>query len=595
MKPNMFCKAALALGLAVAATALPLAAAPAPTAVELQWGVKVPLRDDVQLQATLYRPQGQKDPLPCVVTMTPYMAQSYHERGMYFAANGYVFATIDVRGRGNSGGDFRPFLQEGQDGHDVVEWMARQSYCNGKVTMWGGSYAGYDQWATAREKPPHLATIVPVAAVQPGLDYPMRNNIFYPYDMRWLTLVSGKLAQDTLFGDSTMWTGLFRSLHEAHKPFATLDTHVGNPSPIFQEWISHPQQDEYWDSMNLSPAQMAALDLPILTVTGHYDGDQPGALAFYGQHQQAATPAARDKHFLIIGPWDHAGTRTPQPEYAGLKLGAASLLDMNALHRDWYDWTMKSGPKPAFLKDRVAYYVMGPDQWRYAPTLEAVTAEHRPLYLGSDNGRANDVYASGRLESDARGKRSGSDSYRYDPLDTSFAAGDASDSDSELISQSPVLRRNGKQLIYHSAPLEKDTEVTGFFRLSAWLELDQPDTDFGVDIYAIGPDGGSVLLTTDVLRARYRESLRNAKPVTPGKAERYEFNRFTFISRQLKQGSRIRLVIGPINHFNMQKNYNSGGVVAQESGKDARPVTVRLLHDAKHPSALYMPIGAGAK
>lgn len=573
--------------------ALAAAADPAPTPVDLQWGVRIPLRDGVELQATLYRPQGQQQALPCVVTMTPYIAQNYHDRGMYFAAHGYVFASVDVRGRGNSGGEFRPFRQEAEDGHDVVEWLAQQSYCNGRIAMWGGSYAGYDQWATAKEKPPHLRSIVPVAAVMPGLDFPMRSNIFYPYDMRWLTYVSGRATQDKLFGDQKLWTDLFRSAHEAHAPFASLDHRFGNPSPIFQEWVAQPMQGDYWDRLNPTAVQYAALDLPILTLTGHYDGDQPGALAFYTQHLQQASAAARAQHYLVIGPWDHAGTRTPQAEYAGLKLGAASQLDMNALHREWYDFTLKDGPRPAFLKARVAYYLTGTDEWRYADSLEAVTREQRVFYLASDSGRANDVFASGRLETDARGRRSGSDRYVYDPLDTQAAAGDANDTPgAELLDQRPVLRRNGKQLVYHSAPFDADTDIAGFFRFSAWLRLDQPDTDFAVDVYAIGPDGGSVYLSSDFLRARHRHGLREQQLVTPGKVEPYTFDRFTFVARTLVRGSRLRLVVGPVNSLSWQKNYNSGGVVAQERAGDARTVTVELLHDARHPAALYVPLAA---
>ncbi len=564
----------------------------AETPVDLQWGVKIPMRDGVELQATLYRPQGQQEGLPCILSLTPYIAQNYHDRGMYFAANGYVFASVDVRGRGNSGGTFTPFLQEANDGHDIVEWLAKQSYCNGKITMWGGSYGGYDQWATAKEKPAHLATIVPVAAVQPGLDFPMRNNVFYPYDMRWLTYVSGRATQDKLFGDSKMWTVQFRSAYEAHAPFNTLDTRIGNPSTIFQEWVANPLRGPYWDRLNPTAEQYAALDFPILTVTGHYDGDQPGALAFYRQHMQYGSTAARDRHYLIIGPWDHAGTRTPPAEYAGLKFGKASQLDMNALHKAWYDWTMKNGPKPEFLKARVAYYVTGPDEWRYADTIEAITASTRSYFLASDGGRANDVYASGRLE-EGKAKRGGSDRYVYDPLDVSLAADDAADdSDAELLNQRGVLSRHGRQLVYHTAPFAADTDIAGFFRLSAWLRIDQPDTDFNVDIYAIAPDGSSLFLSNDVLRARHRESLRESRLAVPGKVERYDFERFTFVARRLQRGSRLRLVIGPVNSFNLQKNYNSGGVVNAESAKDARTVTVELLHDTQHPSALYVPVAA---
>ena len=104
--------------------------------VSFKWGVKIPLRDGVKLSATVYTPAQQKAPAPCIFTLTPYIAQSYHDRGMYFAAHGYPFLTVDVRGRGNSEGVFHPMIQEAQDGYDVVEWLAKQPYCNGKVTMW---------------------------------------------------------------------------------------------------------------------------------------------------------------------------------------------------------------------------------------------------------------------------------------------------------------------------------------------------------------------------------------------------------------------------------------------------------------------------
>ncbi|HYJ04348.1 MAG TPA: CocE/NonD family hydrolase, partial [Chthoniobacterales bacterium] len=147
-----------------APTASPSPKEPPPAAAdyELRWGVKIPMRDKVELNATLYLPKtpdGSAAKTPVIFTLTPYISDSYHARAAYFAARGYAFALVDVRGRGNSGGEFEPFAQEPRDGHDVVEWLARQPFCDGKVTMWGGSYAGFNQWATAKEFPPHLATI----------------------------------------------------------------------------------------------------------------------------------------------------------------------------------------------------------------------------------------------------------------------------------------------------------------------------------------------------------------------------------------------------------------------------------------------------
>ena len=142
--------------------------------VDWRWNVRIPLRDGIHLSAIAYLPTGQPTPRPCIFTLTPYISDSYHDRGMYFASHGYAFLSVDVRGRGNSEGEFHPLIQEAKDGYDIVEWLAQQPYCNGKVTMWGGSYAGYDQWATAKERPPHLATIVPAAAPVAGVDFPAR-------------------------------------------------------------------------------------------------------------------------------------------------------------------------------------------------------------------------------------------------------------------------------------------------------------------------------------------------------------------------------------------------------------------------------------
>lgn len=554
--------------------------------VSFQWGVKIPMRDGLHLSATVYTPTDQKHPAPCVFTLTPYISQTYHDRGVYFAAHGYPFLTVDVRGRGNSEGEFRPLIQEAQDGYDIVEWLAAQPYCNGKVSMWGGSYAGYDQWATAKEFPPHLATIVPVASPYIGVDFPARNNIFTPYDMQWLTYTSGRAAQDRIFGDDSFWGARYRQWFEAGSAFSEFDTLLGNPSSIFKEWLAHPHLDAYWDRYNPTSRQYAKLQIPILTITGSHDDNQLGALTHYREHLKNASAEARARHYLVIGPWDHAGTRTPKAEFGGLTLGPASLVDLPKLHLDWYGWTMQGGARPQFLKKNVAYYVMGAEKWRYADTLEAVTAQRRPYYLAS-TANAADVFASGSLTSAQ--VQSNPDRYVYDPRDRSTGELESTPAPA-LTDQRLIYAQRGKQLVYHTAPFVQNTEVSGFFKLSAWIAIDQPDTDFAVTIHEIRADGSSILLTSDRLRARYRESFRQPKLIRTRLPLRYDFDRFTFVSREIRRGSRIRLVIAPLNSIYWQKNYNSGGAVADETIQDARSVTVTLYHDRAHPSALYVPV-----
>ena len=576
-----------------------IAAPPHPgTNYDVRWGVKLPMRDKVELNATLYLPRVPEGTgTPVIFTLTPYISDTYHERGAYFATRGYVFACVDVRGRGNSAGEFEPMANDARDGHDVVEWLAKQPFCNGKVTMWGGSYAGFNQWATAKEMPPHLATIVPVASAHPPLDFPFTNNVGQRYATQWFTYTSGKAGQSQLFRDFTFWRSKFLEAHKKHVPFHTLDSFVGNPSPHFQRALKHPTPDAYWDAMVPTNEQYKKIALPILSLTGQYDADELGALTFYRNHMANASPEARARHFLIIGPWDHPGTRTPTDEVGGVKFGPAALLDLNDLHRQWYDWTLKDAARPEFLKDRVAYYLLAPGnsgangEWRYAESFEALTANPKTFYLDSVNGDANGVFRSGTLsEAPPQG---GTDKFIYDPIDTKRAEiteGVDPKENTEHLDESYALSIGQDGLVYHTEPLPVETPLIGCPAVTLWVSIDTPDTDLAADLYEVQPDGTSIFLWNDLRRLRYRESLRTEKLVKPGEIVRCDFNPGLFVGRRLMKGSRLRLVISSPNSLFGQKNYNSGGVVANETVKDARTAHVQVHHDSTHVSSIQLPL-----
>ena len=578
------------------ATATP----PAATDYDIRWGVKIPLRDKVELNATLYfpkTPDGPAPKTPVIFTLTPYISDTYHARGAYFASHGYVFALVDVRGRGNSAGEFEPFAQEPRDGHDVVEWLAQQLFCDGKVAMWGGSYAGFDQWATAKEFPPHLATIVPAAAAHPPYDYPSLDNVGFLYDMQWFTHTSGRTGQQNLFGDSKFWRTKFLDAYKKHIAFSTLDSFLGNPSKNFQRIIRHPMADAYYDGMVPTQEQFKRILLPILTITGQYDGDELGAMTFYRDHMANASPETRAKHFLIIGPWDHAGTRTPTDEVGGVKFGPAAIVDLNDLHRQWYDWTMKNGAKPEFLKNQVAYYLLAPGnsgangEWKYTDNFANLIANPKTLYLDSKNGDANGVFRSGMLVE--KQPNEGADQYVNDPMDTSRGEnveGVEPKDKTAAIDQSFALCIGKDGLVYHTSPLPKETPLVGCPKVSLWVSLDTPDTDLQADLYEIQPDGTSIALWNDVRRLRYRESLREAKLVKPDEIVKCNFDPGLFVARRLMKGSRLRLVVYSPNSIFWQKNYNSGGVVADETAKDAHTAHIKIYHDAQRPSSIDLPL-----
>jgi putative CocE/NonD family hydrolase len=311
-------------------------------------------------------------------------------------------------------------------------------------------------------------------------------------------------------------------------------------------------------------------------------------MTYYRRHMQFGTDDAKARHYLVIGPWDHAGTRTPNREVGGLKFGEASMVDLNKLHLEWYDWTMKSGSRPAFLEKRVMYYVMAADKWKSADTLERVAHDTLKLRLNSE-GEAGDLFHAGSLAPSATTHAS-PDHFVYDPLDTRPGEAELFADPTYLISQRSALNLFGRGVVYHSAPLEAETEISGYAKLRVWLSMDVPDTDLLASLYEIRPDGGSALLTQAQMRARYRHSLRKPEPVTLNKPELYEFIDFMWFSRRLDRGSRIRLVFECPNSIHLEKNYNSGGDVASETGKDAKTAHISLFHDTSYTSELELPV-----
>lgn len=556
--------------------------------IEIVLDQKIRMNDGINLAAKIWKPADLKYPLPAIFVLTPYISDEAQQRAAFFAQNGYVYISVDCRGRGNSEGEFYPFEQDGPDGAQIVEWIAKQPWCDGQVAMMGGSYRGMVQWQTLKEMPPSLKTIVPTAAAHPGIDAPWPNNIFTSYFTRWLGFVTGKTSNIKLFSDSKYWARKFYQMHKNHIPFSKLAELTGIPQKIFKRWLSHPSYDDYWKGMSPFAEDYKKFNIPILTITGYFDGDQPGAMAYYLKHMKYGSDDGKEKHYIILGPYDHAGTRNPKKELGGLIFGENCLLNMNQIHLGWFDWILKGKDRPEFLKKRVCYYMMGENDWKYVDKLEAISNQTQTWYLSSQDGRANDVFFSGNLEKTPPSENQKPDIFVYDPLRQIDEDRYFKQNPNYFLGQSAAFEEN--ILIYQSPPLEKEIEIAGYIKLKAYMELSVLDTDFQVGLFEIKRDGTSIYLGNDIMRARYRKSLSKAELVKPGEIDLYEFKRFYFFAKKLKKGSRLRLIISCLNSPEFGKNYNSGGVVANETAKDAIKAIIKLHHSKKYPSVLELSI-----
>ena len=119
--------------------------------IDFTFNQKIPMRDGVHLASYIWKPAAMDKPLPVIFSLTPYTIEMAYKEGPFMAENGYVFVLVDVRGRANSEGEFWPWEKDGRDGYDVVEWIAKQPWCDGQVGMIGGSYRGTTQWLTLKK------------------------------------------------------------------------------------------------------------------------------------------------------------------------------------------------------------------------------------------------------------------------------------------------------------------------------------------------------------------------------------------------------------------------------------------------------------
>ncbi|HEY3116386.1 MAG TPA: CocE/NonD family hydrolase, partial [Chloroflexota bacterium] len=241
-----------------------------------RFGVMIPLRDGVKLAADLWLPEVPGK-YPTILIRTPYMKTmallKAAELGKYFASRGYALAVQDTRGRGDSEGRFDFFFPEGPDGYDTIEWLAAQPWSNGKVGMMGVSYLGTVQWLAAREHPPHLVCIAPTAPAGRWLEeLPYQGGAFgHRWALNWLNGTSGRTQQGNT--DGIDWDKIL-----AHRPLRTADSVMGRPMRLYREFLQNPLMASYWKRIQFVPEDFARIDIPTLTVTGWYDGDQPGAM-----------------------------------------------------------------------------------------------------------------------------------------------------------------------------------------------------------------------------------------------------------------------------------------------------------------------------
>ena len=216
------------------------------------------------------------------------------------------------------------------------------------------------QWAAAKFANPHLKTIVPWVPNNPANGLPMQNSIFLPVNYDWIYYVTDNKTLDNAAYGEARWKTLNSNWYQSGRAYEDIDAVSGLPNPWLHKWLAHPSYDAYWQAMSPYRADYARINIPVLTIAGYY-GDST-AIGYIRDHL-AYNSHARD--YLVMGPWDHFGSqgRVKPAVLRGYPIDAAAKIDTWKLTFDWLDYVMRGGPRPALLRDRINYEIMGANRW----------------------------------------------------------------------------------------------------------------------------------------------------------------------------------------------------------------------------------------
>lgn len=561
--------------------------------IVIKKNVMVRMRDGIKLATDIYRMQNIS-PAPVLICRTPYNKEYMGvDRLRRFIESGYVVVCQDVRGRYASEGDFNPHFNETKDGVDCFEWAASQSWSNGKIGTFGGSYLGGTQWLPAREDPPMLKAMVPEVTfsdMYEGNTHP--GGVKVLHDLRWAAanIVRDAVDRKKNAGESIPDDIQYPDVDEVLRT-VPVGAHplLKKYASFYDEWLRHPQAGEYWDSISPSTGY-SNISVPSMNISGWYDIFIQGTLNNYvGMKEHGKTSVARSPK-LIIGPWSHMNFTGKFPERDFGETSSDKAIDLDGIKLRWYDRWLRDRENGIDTEDPVMIFVMGADEWRTEKDWPLPDTKYTPFYLDS-GGKANTNAGDGTLSMTKPGKDQ-CDTFVYDPMNPVPTVGGqvilpGENSMGPRDQQEVEMRED--VLVYTTQVLDKDVEVTGPVSLKLYISSDSPDTDFAAKLVDVYPDGRAMILTNGILRCRYRNSFTDPELMIPGNIYEIDINMLA-TSNLFRAGHRIRLEISSSNFPQFARNSNSGGNLADETADKYHKAVNKVYHSDIYPSCLILPI-----
>jgi putative CocE/NonD family hydrolase len=525
--------------------------------------VAIPVTTDATVAATLVRPRAATG-TGSLPTLLEFTLDRSSRDAREAAAHGYASVLALARLAGDP--LFRPrapFESDGDDARAVIDWIATQSWSDGRVGMQGLRYGGFVAWSAAKQPPPALKAIATSDPMAPGIDVPNPNGIYVNSAYRW---VYGVLAPpgDALANDAARWQELDEEWYTSGRRYREFPTLPEQASRVFRSWLNHPSYDRFWQKWLPFGAEFASIDIPVLTVTGYYSAGQTAALYYFTQHSSHEPNA---DHALLIGPFDSAAVEHgASASVRELGLDLVARIDPSDVRYEWFEHALRGAERPAILRAAVNYELAGANEWRHEASLAALEGEALRFYLeGSPGGEPHKLVTERTAAPMALAQT-------LDLRDRSDAAWRPAQ---ELV-LAELQPREGA--LFVTEPFDEPVELAGRLRGELDFTINRYDVDWVLTLYELRSHGEYVKLFAPgyAFRASYARDRVNRRLLLAGVRQQLPFQSDRMVGRHLQAGSRLVLALRINKRADQQINYGAGNDVSEESIEDAgAPVRIR--------------------
>jgi putative CocE/NonD family hydrolase len=564
-------------------------------------------RDGVRLHTLIFTPKDHAEPLPILMSRTPYgiggsTSDGINRRYNDLVKDGYIFVLQDIRGRYGSEGQFlmnRPMrtrkdkksIDESTDTYDTIDWLIKNvPVNNGKVGILGVSYDGWLAAVATIDAHPALKASSPQA---PMTDTWLGDDFFHNGAFRQSYGYEYVKAMETSKEDTDV--SFDKDAYDWYLGMGSLgritELNAGK-FPTWNAFVAHPNYDGYWKARGsgnyLKPTTVATL-----VVGGWWDQeDYYGALATYNTLEKFDK---KHQNFLVLGPWNHGGWNGRGRNLGAISFGTSTgMYFRSQIQAPWFAYYLKD--KGKLNEPEAMTFETGANQWTSYDHWSPKEAKGRELFLRAGKKLAFEKPSGNDSETYVSDPASPVP-YRKRPIEATYDQ-KGSGWYTWLVQDQRFLQGRNDVVSWQTEVLDKDLVVAGDIVAQLFAATTGTDSDWVVKLIDVYPDdaveknmaGYQLMVADEIFRGRYLKGFEKAAPIVAGQVNEYSIDLHS-ANHCFKKGHRVMVQVQstwfPLYDRNPQ-NFVENIFTAKP--EDYQSATQRVFESARYPSHVTLPV-----